>query len=860
MFTFVLEMGMKAVFRIKDDTDLLGNCVIPLDSMAVFAESPPQWYDLGSTGKINIQIGWYGGYSDRRIGTELVPVFKFKKPKGLSFMNKEGQGTTPGTTPTRAASNRVGADGSAMISRPSVSKLRQKTPQTTDLEGRVRTSSVTAKKKERPSTDFRIGLLKKTKSPKKKDKHHSGEPMDLENDPSLKAAPRILIDMFVDSEEQSTVYRSMQSERSEDTIGSLRSSFVETSRVETLKDKLRIAEEKLLLEKEVRLETESMLDKFSQRITETSYLQDKLTLEIKMKDLHLEQKDIQINNLKDQLEATQKRISVLEDLARKYQKWDPEAREVLGQSIKVDDIQNQQLAKKIEETEGNDKEVRISNNPIGYATFLMNNETLENLAAVREKLGSVDAVWRKLFIMEGGLNGILVCFQRVESMKNPELKLIIREVQLVHILKCLFQKQTLIHYIIRDHNEIMRQILEVSMLSVHTMMKVQMLMFLSGLCLYSKIAQKFVSSSLMFTAKHPKPFFVVFKTLQEETDIQLTEATICFLNSLIVGEKELGARMELRNIFLENDILSTLNKKLQKYNTKNCKIEIQVQRFKEIHEDDENRLITLRYVGNVDLHSIGSVFDKLVMQTEALKCQSVLLSIFQHFLLIPQIAQNPASAFKFIQAATRRVTYVDEAKSISRLTLEELHESVSLMFKKEQLRQEISNTENSDLTMDDLDEFLGETSAKPIISNTAPIAPPFVQSDISAEVVPPPTKDVRKLFWQKIPDQQVGEYWNDVQPEMSQIETIFPELEEKFPTKKAQVPTTTKTKKPQKLAILPVHIANNISILRAQFRTLSDEQIYNRLIELDKAQFTVSQLEALCKCVESAEVKSVCEY
>jgi len=85
MFAFNPGATMKVVFHVKDDSDSLGECSIPVSSLFVIVDQQPQWYDLHNSGRIHVLLGWYGPRDPRLTGggidvplTSRAPVFKKK--------------------------------------------------------------------------------------------------------------------------------------------------------------------------------------------------------------------------------------------------------------------------------------------------------------------------------------------------------------------------------------------------------------------------------------------------------------------------------------------------------------------------------------------------------------------------------------------------------------------------------------------------------------------------------------------------------------------------------------------------------------------------------------------------------------
>jgi len=159
MFAFVPEIGMKVVFKIKDDTDSLGVCMIPLEEIPVILEAEPMLYDLQNSGKIRIHIGWYGGRDDRSTGSGIdvpltsrdpPPIFKKVVPELLDSTRTPASPRTPSLTP--------------VIENDSVRTIPLRSPYSPDKEKILKYGSVRETKKGRSNIPFQEEIPKKEKT------------------------------------------------------------------------------------------------------------------------------------------------------------------------------------------------------------------------------------------------------------------------------------------------------------------------------------------------------------------------------------------------------------------------------------------------------------------------------------------------------------------------------------------------------------------------------------------------------------------------------------------------------------------------------------------------------------------------
>eukprot|EP01125_Pyxidicula_operculata_P001089 TRINITY_DN1098_c0_g1_i2.p1 TRINITY_DN1098_c0_g1~~TRINITY_DN1098_c0_g1_i2.p1 ORF type:complete len:483 (+),score=160.10 TRINITY_DN1098_c0_g1_i2:228-1676(+) len=98
------------------------------------------------------------------------------------------------------------------------------------------------------------------------------------------------------------------------------------------------------------------------------------------------------------------------------------------------------------------------------------------------------------------------------------------------------------------------------------------------------------------------------------------------------------------------------------------------------------------------------------------------------------------------------------------------------------------------------------------------------------------------------------DFWKNIQVDIHRMESLFPELEDTFYASKNSFLKKNTT---QKVSLLPLHMANNISILRSQFSKMSDQDIVKAILDVNQKPFTTLQLESLLKCVPSGDMIDV---
>eukprot|EP01125_Pyxidicula_operculata_P007585 TRINITY_DN2576_c0_g1_i2.p1 TRINITY_DN2576_c0_g1~~TRINITY_DN2576_c0_g1_i2.p1 ORF type:complete len:1043 (+),score=353.83 TRINITY_DN2576_c0_g1_i2:1447-4575(+) len=468
---------------------------------------------------------------------------------------------------------------------------------------------------------------------------------------------------------------------------------------------------------------------------------------------------------------------------------------------------------------------------------------------IKFKFSTSPPSWLIKFLEVGGLENIFACLSVVENKRNFDFEVLLKEAQMCSLIRILLNNQPVLHYILHHLPHVFKQLVDLVLNSKNGLMKSQMLILLAGLAIYNKKCLKLVQESVKFVSKNPRPYFALIKLLKEERDTPLMTACMSLINAIIAGEKELGTRNKLRMLFVDGEIITIMEKLRQKFKTERTLL-IQFIAFDQMQKYDQEQLQVLRYVGKMDLQNAGSIFDKITQEASRLGISPLFISILQHLLLIPEISENPKATLSFLERFSRRVVYKDEVKSVSELTLEELRSHVVQLLE--------TSSQNS-----------GFSAPPPPSSapSSAPAAPQMGKSedtktpqeqdeDAEAETVPPPRAELRHFYWKKLPDNKVPEFWTEVKTDLARIEPVFGMLEEKFFASKSSAIAAPKPEVtgPQKVTLLPVQIANNISIIRNQFKNFSDMEILTALLEVKRNTFNEFQLQSLLKCIPSDEV------
>eukprot|EP01125_Pyxidicula_operculata_P004097 TRINITY_DN1589_c0_g1_i1.p1 TRINITY_DN1589_c0_g1~~TRINITY_DN1589_c0_g1_i1.p1 ORF type:complete len:1355 (+),score=405.59 TRINITY_DN1589_c0_g1_i1:36-4100(+) len=908
----------KLVVQVFEDDALIGHLIQPITTIQSLNDSPETTMELIPEGRIKMQIGWFGGVDGRLRGKSVLgrqqkpnrlsmklapgatPLEATAAPPSPSTPEPSTQKLTSSTesnklTPTTTmkqstSSNDISSpktpqDSSSMKKSTSSNDISSpKTPdsQSTFLAKRVSKKPLPVPPSSRASqsepikdnaSPFRksqqsLPSISAEESPRsesekqhsdkqhhsEKQHHHHQQHVSVPTEDTLsptsqkaledKLSPRVRYQRF--KIEQYDLVHLAQLEK---TVTDL------TKSLEDEEHQIRDLEMKL---EELHVES----DEKSLAVDEIDQLVEQRNSAIDFRNEEVSKLEEELSALQAELDGKQARMDKLETVLKKFQDFDSEVREVLGSGLSW-----QQAEEEVKKLKQQAKDQQQSNpNSLSndqFAGTISHTELIEKITndkdildkvtEVKSHLSSAHPVWLIKFLENGGLDSIYNVLNKVEKMRNPEFQILVKASQLSSCLRVMMNNQSVLDYILRNMRETFKALVDLSLNSKNTLIKSQMLILMSGLCLYSKLGLKVVQNTVKFLGKSPRPYFILTKMMKEERETGLITACITLINALIAGEKELGSRTKIRRVFVDGEVETYFDPLREKYKNDRQLI-CQLDAYEELKRADEEKLRGLQFMGKMDLENPGSIFERLLIQAEALGVRKVFMSFLQHLLLLPQSEHSVVNAFLLIERAVRRITKVDSAKKINSLTSDQIQFEI----------QKIYEFEKQILLLQSKDESKGadsvptsEPSAAP--PPPAPPAPKDSKSTVSNTYEPPtyvpdddysssmrtPRRENRQL--KNLADSRVAQFWS----------TIKASLENSSETDEViKYGADEKLKKgaPQKIALLPVQMANNISILRAQFRNMADVDILTCILDVKRKSFTTSQLEALLKCIPSDEM------
>eukprot|EP01125_Pyxidicula_operculata_P023293 TRINITY_DN99_c2_g5_i1.p1 TRINITY_DN99_c2_g5~~TRINITY_DN99_c2_g5_i1.p1 ORF type:complete len:1185 (-),score=353.67 TRINITY_DN99_c2_g5_i1:433-3936(-) len=676
--------------------------------------------------------------------------------------------------------------------------------------------------------------------------------------------------------------------------------------------------------------------------------------ELKKKNDEIMKLAAQIESLKTDVTNQSQRCTSLESVLKKYRDIDDDARKLVGAGIDWKEIrvQARQLQQK-RRRETVRKSVRVNlfddDSPRAYAEFILGNTDLHHVSTIKKKLATSDAKWLKQFLVADGLFNIYNLLKIVEQKNTLDLQISMKEAALASCVKTLMNNQAICEYIIRQSQDLLKDLILIVLQSKNNLMRVQMCNLFSALCIYGSAGHRVVYDATKLVGLNTKPFNFILNILKEETDREIMTATMCLINGIISGEKELSARMKLRALFTDSDLLSTINELKQQLPDEKEELRMQIRVFENMSVKDDEELRDLRYIGNMDLFNHRSLFNQVLEQAEAVGANELFLHHLQHLLTIPNFSSNPMTAWRVVERASRRVTTSSESASLSEITPSEINKLVYQMVKLEEAKAKregkpgygvwqkavrtLASSNNPNAKPGSSDQPTEEKklsdsnpgvkatspapppppptssdpkpvlaasvikkpagpqgtqppSRRPRVTRTKPPPPPptipggaplppmapisenqATETKETDDTVPEPQVKMRPFFWDPVsPDQllsespnggEVGQYWNNLIPEMETIDTMFQDLQTIFFAPKA------KNTKKKKISFLPLRLANNISILRSQFK-ISDEEILKQLFDIDSGSETLQthHFEAILGCIpdDLEQVSSLIEY
>eukprot|EP01124_Arcella_intermedia_P031548 TRINITY_DN7143_c0_g2_i1.p1 TRINITY_DN7143_c0_g2~~TRINITY_DN7143_c0_g2_i1.p1 ORF type:complete len:675 (-),score=160.42 TRINITY_DN7143_c0_g2_i1:1457-3460(-) len=382
------------------------------------------------------------------------------------------------------------------------------------------------------------------------------------------------------------------------------------------------------------------------------------------------------------VQKAMQRVAEMEQLLKKYRNVDDDAQQLLATSI---DWHWPTVLQKAQEEESirDSAVVSLSDGdlPSEYSKFLATNTELYHLSTIKRKLVKSDARWLKTFLSNEGLENILALIKHVEAQENPTMPLFMKEAQLASFLKSILNNSVACQYALRECSDTISEFIKIVVSTKNQLMKVQMFHLFSALCIYGKNSHTLIFNSLQHVGNVVgQPFVHLVETLKNEKDRETITATMCLINSLIYGEKQLDNRLKIRSYLTYGDILQIIYD-LRKTIPDEKQLILQFDIFEEISRRDEEELTGLRYIGNMDLHNPQSIFNQVLPQVESYGVSNLMIRHLHHLLIIPNACISPEVAWLFIERASHRIISNTELEASGMLTYGELNKQVFKLIK-----------------------------------------------------------------------------------------------------------------------------------------------------------------------------------
>eukprot|EP01126_Amoeba_proteus_P062676 TRINITY_DN8567_c0_g1_i7.p1 TRINITY_DN8567_c0_g1~~TRINITY_DN8567_c0_g1_i7.p1 ORF type:complete len:1089 (-),score=258.35 TRINITY_DN8567_c0_g1_i7:321-3587(-) len=525
----------------------------------------------------------------------------------------------------------------------------------------------------------------------------------------------------------------------------------------------------------------------------------------------------ELSQLEQEMMEIQEKNNVYAGVLAKYRDIDDEARELVSGGGDTSFASN----------ESSYLEYLQKRSPKTCAEFLSNNFELEHIPEIKTAIFDADEKWCLQFLAHDGLKNVVDTIVKVESSTYPPIKNV-RVAQLASIIKSLMNKHSVAEKIINGHSHELKLIIKTFLTSKNPLVKAQMFAFFSALCLYGRISHSIVMTALL--ELDGGTYHSLLNVIKTERDREVITSVMMLINALLAGEKEIGARQRLRDNFNTNGLV-VHTEHLREHLSNERSLIIQFNVYLMMARSDEEELKVLRYVDNMDLYSEMSIFNMMCDQVDKLEQGDTLLRHLQHLLLVPNVSNDAKKAWSLIEKSSRRATVQTEKEAQICLTITELNREVKQMHNRRQL----------------LDRWYTNRPKPPLPPGArgvhGPLKPSILQvgGDERFDIphdhsVPEPQRKMKPLFWvakYKENDPEIPEYWHDVGIEITKLGTMFQDLQERFYQPK------NKNIREQKISLLPLPVANSISVWRAQFPHMDDEAIIQDIFDIENSAGTI---------------------
>jgi len=526
----------------------------------------------------------------------------------------------------------------------------------------------------------------------------------------------------------------------------------------------------------------------------------------------------------DALDAAKAVTKPYEDVLSKYFEVDDSVRELVNPPIR----------QSISNPKTNDLYLNLKDDatPQKVAEFILENENLDRVTDMMRIIKAEDSKWKKDFILRDGLENIVKVLSLEPSRQDNSLY--VKEAQLASIIKVLLDDNTLCEEIVLNFHEPFTKAIKICLKTKNLLMKAQMLTLLSALCIYGQLTHKFVATAVLAADDGAVPFGTLTSIIKTERDREIITNAMMLVNTLLAGERDLGARIKMRKNFHQAELLSVIQKLREKLPDEKP-LMMQFDTFKFMSESDGDELKLLSKIGTLDLFDPISVYNQLSNQVAALDQRQTFLRHLQHLLLVPNITENTKDAWTYIERSSRRAISPTEKEAQGELTIHQLNKQY-----KSVLSDKINRLQEWNANKPPPPQLPPGARKKHGISDDVVAALPNAaptESKVEVEydpTIPEPQRKMKGFYWtgKLITQVENKDYWGNVIIPMEELDVMFQDLQDRFYQPKS-------ASKKEKISLLTVPVANAISIWRAQFPHSDNEAIINDIFDIENSFGTI---------------------
>lgn len=570
----------------------------------------------------------------------------------------------------------------------------------------------------------------------------------------------------------------------------------------------------------------------------------------------------QWEQLTKELEQLQSSNEPCQNMLMKYASVDDEVKEVCGLAV----ASNIYAVEKSPSGWMDDKSDAKT-----CAESMGSEEALSYIAELKAVIGAADEKWKSTFIKNDGLSHLNTLLDIYLQRNERDHTSLGKEAQVASIIKSLMSDSALIDLVANNYSDALSVFIQTVIRSRNSLMRGQMFAFFSALCIFGSEMRNIIYQAFLDedNLNSGQPMLILTQVIKNERDREVITSAMMLVNSLILGLTELGARIKLRHLFIQNGLVSILQNLQEKLPDEKA-LQLQIKEFQKSAIQDQEQFKKVKLFGTFDLTNINLVFHKIVEQTTQLKQEDVLLRHLQHLLLIPNVSDHPKEVWKYIDICSRRILKTTDYDILGPLSLQEIRDKYAELERQIQLGSQQKSMQKWKIhikTPKSSPKFPAteeQSEINVLLKGVLDVKQEDLMNEKSALdkgkdqgrsldiSIPEPKVPMRNFYWQVkkvMPNQpnspSVEQYWKTIRLPMEELGNIFLEMEEIFFQPKA------KKNVKEKLSLIPQPIANAINVWRAQFPHQKDEWIVEDLFDIQGSAGVIMtfHFEALLCCV-----------